>query len=92
MSERCEAWGLLVGAERRIAAALQIHRPCHTDDTEPWRCEHGHYDDALETGIPDVPPVCIECIGGDDNHFPYPCPTARALGVQPITPQEDTQP
>ena len=32
--------------------------------------------------------TCIACGPGE----PYPCPTARALGAQPITPQEDHRP
>jgi hypothetical protein len=63
----------------RIAAALQIHRPCHSAATEPWCCEHGHADEACTTGIPDVPAVCMQCTDAADDHLLYPCPTARAL-------------
>lgn len=64
-----------------IAPVLEIHRPCHHEGTQPWGCEHGHYDDAFETGIPDRPAVCVECTDGNEDHLPYPCPTVRALGV-----------
>jgi hypothetical protein len=66
--------------QKQINAALAIHRPCHSAVTEPWHCERGHIDEACITGIPDVPAVCVECTDGNDDHLPYPCPTARALG------------
>lgn len=77
--------------QARIDAALRIHRPCHDDGTEPWKCEHGHYDEACETGIPDRPAVCVACTDACEEHLPHPCPTAKALGAQPIESREDNQ-
>jgi hypothetical protein len=80
----------VLNLQDHILAALTIHRPCHDENTEPWHCEHGHADEACKTGIPDRPAVCVECTDGNEDHLPYPCPTAVALGVPPITSREDT--
>lgn len=69
-----DAW---ISAEDRIKAALAIHAPCHNADTAPWGCVRGHYDDDCVTGVPNEPGLCIDC------RDEYPCPTARALGVEP---------
>lgn len=63
-----------------VASVLAIHAPCHTTETKPWECKHGHADEFMVTGIPDVPAVCTECTDGNDDFLPYPCPTVRALG------------
>ncbi|HST80929.1 MAG TPA: hypothetical protein VLL08_04200 [Kineosporiaceae bacterium] len=87
---------LVAALTDRIAAALAIHRPCHTAATEPWACPRAHYGlwgyhgstpGRHQTGIPDPtqPAVCVSC-----SHT-YPCPTAQALGVpapEPTTTQE----
>jgi len=62
-------------AEEKVAVALRIHAPCHTEQTEPWGCKQGHYDTLHITGIPDQPARCSEC------YTVYPCTTARALGA-----------
>ena len=72
-------------ADDQRAAVLAIHRACHTDATPPWKCEHGHYDEACETGIPDRPAVCVACTDSYEEHLPWPCPTALALDAQPPT-------
>lgn len=61
------------------AAAVAIHRPCHTPETEPWGCEWGHGQD--DTGLPgpDEPAKCT-CCTYDDRTVTWPCPTAQALG------------
>jgi len=70
-------------AEQR-AAALAIHRPCHTADTEPYGCQHGHQgfdeDTGSISGVPDQPAECMACTY-DDRTYVWPCPTAQALGV-----------
>lgn len=63
----------------QIGAALSIHRPCHTAETESWVC--GRHADPEHDGYYRDPPVCGECVNGDENPVPYPCPTARALGA-----------
>lgn len=86
MSALDETAALLLAAADRIAAALQIHRPCHTADRD---CERGHYGEPSYP-LADQPAECIGC--GYDNHdmpHPYPCPTAHALGVPPALPRED---
>jgi hypothetical protein len=71
-------------------AVLAIHRPCHGGITEPWGCEHGHVDEACETGVPDVPAVCVECTY-DDRTVAYPCPTVLAV-AQPYAGHPDFDP
>jgi hypothetical protein len=62
----------------RISAALAIHTPCHTAQSEPFACMYCHWDDE---GRPDgQPAVCLSCTY-DDRTVTYPCPTALALGV-----------
>jgi hypothetical protein len=65
-------------------AAFAIHHPCHTADTEPYGCEHGHQgfdeDTGSISGVPDQPAECMACTY-DDRTYTWPCPTAQALGV-----------
>jgi hypothetical protein len=63
----------------QVTAALAIHHPCHTAETEPWVC--GRHSDPEHDGYYRLPAVCVECVDGDENPVPYPCPTAQALGV-----------
>lgn len=55
-----------------IAAALNIHRPCHSAETE---CGRSHY---VRTETPE----CIGCgYGSSDQTTEWPCATAQALGA-----------
>jgi len=78
------AAAITVDLETQRAAALAIHRPCHTADTEPYGCQHGHqgFDEntGAISGVPDQPAECMACTY-DDRTYAYPCPTAQALGV-----------
>jgi hypothetical protein len=79
--------------QAHINAALAIHRPCHTDQTPPWKCERSHYGDMTVTdeqlGKATEPAVCIDCIDVWQDRVPWPCPTARALGALPDPFRED---
>ena len=76
----------MTAPEQLIAAALAIHYPCHTADTEPFGCLTGH-SGCLDPRLPDgeygkatEPTICMECTY-DDRIVTYPCPTAQALGI-----------
>lgn len=65
--------------QQQIDAVLLIHRPCHTADTQPWDCNrHACPGCGRPTQFDQA--VCVEC-SYDDRDIPYPCPTARTLGV-----------
>ena len=75
---------------RQIDAALAIHAPrcgrcCVSADQctgqEDWREEYDRHDPQLEC------PVCVADWACEETE-PYPCPTARALGVR--VPSETT--
>jgi hypothetical protein len=65
-------------AEMRLAV-LKIHAPCHTAETKAWEC--GRHSDPEHDGFYRLPPVCGDCVDGDENAVEWPCPTAQALGV-----------
>lgn len=74
----------------RIDAALAIHAPrcgrccvsaAQCTGQEDWREDYDRHDPQLEC------PVCVAS-WGDEATEPYPCPTARALGVR--APSETT--
>ena len=72
-----------------LDAVLALHKPGHTyalldecghvhADDDP-RIGRDEYDEPFCLDSPIGGPVCSECIGSDEEHMTYPCPTVRAI-------------